>query len=329
LCSASPGQARENGLYRRVDDHNGKRRKRMTDGTGDCFLDKETLQLIAQLPIGIVALWALIMSMRAMNQLRAREIDVEAADKANEKLRIERETAVELVHAETQNAIAQNQTTLQSLVTKQISDNTNFSRQLMGLTAQMQQVLADNAREMHARAVAANEQATALDNLGSILTLDIAAIGDRLQAAFSSTVNHASEQMRASREATDAQLSSIKAGVEYLSAALDATQTVIDTLPLDTTKVVLEIGDKALNDHARIQAAVDAIAKQIAQLPAYFATSLAPVVDELRSANQQLQATESALINVVKTVIPPPREVALVAPGEAQPLSERDSGGTA
>lgn len=225
------------------------------------------------------------------------------------------QNAVSIVQAETQNAGAANTASLIQITDKanrmfqEIADRQE--KQAERMIAALQDVAAGNVE----RAKAIQRQAAVLDSFSERFASEI--------GGMKSAINAAGELMTASRAATDNRLDSIQAGVSYGNKAIDDAKAVIDTLPLDTTKVVLELGDKAANDHKRILDAADKITQQIENLPAYLVKSLTPVVDELKAATQQLQATETRLIETVRTIVPP-REVALRI--EAAPLAERSAG---
>lgn len=224
------------------------------------------------------------------------------------------QNAVSIVQAETQNAGAANTASLIQLTERLNRAFTDLSERQERQTERMIAALQDVANGNVERAKAIQQQAAVLDSFSQ-------AFGNEING-MKTAINAAGEQMTASRNATDARLSSIQADVEYSNKAIDEAKTVIETLPVDTTKVVLELGDKAANDHKRIIEAADKLSAQIEQLPNYLVKSLAPVVDELKAAAQRLEATESKLIEVVKTVVPPPREFAL-AKAEALPLADR------
>lgn len=263
---------------------------------------EQTLQSITDLGVGgvavvalLVAIWGWVRSQGFNQQLRLREAD-------NETLQIKSSQQVEIVRAEANNNNA--------LVTARFLDMTErLERQNERMINTLQDVAASNTQ----RAEAIKRNTAALDNFSDRFASELTSV--------KTAVNAAGEMMTASREATDSRLSSIQAGVEYGNKAIDETKAVIETLPVDTTKIVVEIGDKALNDHKRIQETVDKISQQIENLPAYLVKSLTPLIDELRIANKRLMDTEAQFIEVVKTVMPPPREFA----AESTPLNERSA----
>lgn len=217
---------------------------------------------------------------------------------------------VAIVQAETQNAAAANTASL-----IQITETTRraFEQQTDKTNALIKQFL-DFSAEMKAVIVASN--AAAQQNAAALTTFS-----DRFASELTgmkTAINAAGEQMTASREATDNRLEVIQKGVEYGNQTIDAAKRTIDTLPQDTTKVVLELGDQAKSDHQRIIDAADKISKQIESLPNYLVKSLTPFVNELKAATAQLQATEARLIDTVRTIVPP-REYA----AESTPLAER------
>jgi len=207
---------------------------------------------------------------------------------------------VAIVQAETQNAMSANQATLIQLTEKSTTEfrtqsekNNALIQQFLDLSTEMKQVMA-------ASNAAAQRQDAALTTFGERFASEI--------TGMKTAVNAAGERMTARAEATDAQLRSIQAGVEYTGKVATDTKAVIDTLPVDTTKVVLEIGDRAMNDHAHIQRTVDAIAAKLDELPKYVADAIAPLIADLR---KEIKAI---------TLTAPVREVAI----GALPLNERD-----
>lgn len=217
---------------------------------------------------------------------------------------------VAIVQAETQNAMSANQATLIQIsekTTQQFtlqSEKTNaLIQQFIDFTTELKQVMATSN-------AAAQSNAAALTTFGERFASEIT---DMKRA-----VNAAGEQMTASRAATDNRLTAIQAGVEHADKVVVETKRVIDTLPADTNKVVLELGEKAANDHLMILKAADKLSEQIEQLPTYIVKAMIPVVDELKAAAQRLQDTESKLLETVRTIVPP-REFA----AESVPMNER------
>lgn len=220
------------------------------------------------------------------------------------------QNAVSIVQAETQNAATANTASLIQITEKLNRAYTDLSERQEKQTERMIAALGDVANSNISRVKAIEKQSAVLDSFSERFAAEI--------GGMKTAINAAGEQMTASREATDARLTSIQAGVEYAGKVAADTKTVVDTLPVDTNKVVLELGERASNDHLRILEAADKLSKQIENLPAYLVKSLTPIVDELKCATQQLQATETRLLETVRTIVPPRETVA-----ESLPLAER------
>ena len=220
----------------------------------------------------------------------------------HQRQREHEQNAVSIVQAETQNAAAANTASLIQITDKLNRAFTDLSERQEKQTERMIAALQDVANSNVARTKAIEKSDATLVSFSERFASEI--------TGMKTAINAAGEQMTASRAATDNRLDVIQAGVEHTGQAVAETKAVIETLPADTTKVVLELGDKALSDHTRIQMTVDAIAKRLDDMPAYVAQAITPLVDELRRE-----------IKAIATLTPV-REVAL----GALPLNERTAG---